>query len=127
MSTPLEKLREQRALILQHLNWLDAQIESAESSPTQESLPEAAVEASQTKPKESITHDQKPKIESAATASVKKPKEDSFLTEDDDTPIPKAPAMGRDVVKARIGCLALFIGATLIFLFLLFGLPYLLN
>ena len=120
MSEPLEELRAQRDLIQKHLDWLDAQIEQTRGSTSQAS--------SSTEP--SATED---RLEGSTSrgSSPEAPKAPAVTTEtapstnlDELTP---PPSNGSDVKRAQIGCLAIFAVGTLLFLFLLFGLPYLVD
>ena len=106
MPCSLEELKQQRALIRKHLDWLEAKIKGLEeqASTKDTDAAEAPGEAMPTRP---------PKTENTAAS----------------TPLPEelsSPAHTQgDLRRAKIGCLALFIIATALFLFLLFGLPYL--
>lgn len=120
MSEPLEELRAQRALIQKHLNWLDAQIAIAEGSADQ---PMASVD--------------QPVME--ATAGATKPTTRIIITEEDaptstfietlhGSDEERHLASGTsDVRRAQIGCFLFFAVGTLLFLFFLFGLPYLMD
>jgi hypothetical protein len=118
MSQSLEELRAQRDLIQKHLDWLDAQIQRAEGSadqqsasieqPTAESIAQAAVVA---------TPNQASKI------PIQPPAE-PILNVDE---LARPPSSGSDLRRAQIGCLAFFVIITLLFLFFLFGLPYLID
>ena len=115
----LEELRAQRELIRKHLLWLDRNIAELESGDP-------------------------PKLETPDKGSVNRPNDGSDKSggsdETAEAPSPhledealdetfgryKAPT-ANDIQRAKIGCLVLFVLATLLFLFLLFGLPYLLK
>jgi uncharacterized membrane protein len=127
MSAPLDELRAQRALIQQHLDWLDARIAAVEGdAPVGQpaSAPVEASEGAQPEPKlaaaapstataTSVEQADAPSTEPAA----------SFFDIDKDT----QSSCGSDIRKAQIGCFIIFIVAILGFLFLLFGLPYLVD
>jgi hypothetical protein len=112
MTLSLEELKQQRAQIQKHLEWLDAQIEAWDSAPN---------EANITEPRE-------------VPAEVSKPQEDDALPEPTtpmDTAEPEiAPTYQaktqEELLRAKVGCVVLFVLGIALFLFLLFGLPYLL-
>jgi len=114
MSDPIKDLRAQRALIQKHLNWLDAQIEKSEAEPANVSdetdipLDDVPVESSKADDNE---------IDSSALDST------SYeLTSDTELSTNVS-----DIRKAQIGCFIIFTVGILLFLFLLFGLPYFLD
>jgi hypothetical protein len=112
----LEELRTQRELIQKHLAWLDQKIAKLESDEPKSDAPAAddASKTQDTSPDDSkATHATNPPIAIEEEAEV------AFGRY-------KAPA-GDQVLRAKIGCLILFILGTLLFLFLLFGLPYLMD
>ena len=127
MSESLEELRAQRDLIQQHLNWLDTQIASAEGSTGQRATAghQPAVVARV--------------VAQAPTTSVETPT--PTVTPNHAPPGPTTshpPTLEfdeahhlssgtSDVKRAQIGCLLIFVGGILIFLFLLFGLPNLVD
>ena len=106
MSESLKELRTQRALIQKHVDWLDAkikQIECVEPSSIQESAPKnIAATTSQTEVPQRIPNEafEEPLLTSYGISEVR---------------------------HAKIGCFVFFAVITLLFLFLLFGLPYLLD
>lgn len=114
MAISLEELKRQREQIQQHLEWLDAKITELDHPKTSpEPKPEKAEvgapnEAAETPPKTEYP---------SASAPAHLP--------DIEAPTYKAKTQG-EVRRAKIGCFVLFILSTLLFLFLLFGLPYLL-
>ncbi|MGJ8640644.1 MAG: hypothetical protein ACSHYA_14740 [Opitutaceae bacterium] len=115
MDTRLEELRAQRALIKNHLDWIDRQLAEAEGStdaPTDDPIPISAP-------------DLPPKAEPLST-----PETSINKTEIDDEAIDLkhyASPIKNDIRTANIGCIALFVIGSGLFLFLLFGLPYLLD
>lgn len=119
MSEPLEELRAQRDLIRKHLNWLDAQIASAEL-PGDEPPAES--------PKLAQTPDEGPAKVTTAPIKIETEAPPAEATTE---PIQKfdelthAASNGSDVKRAQIGCFVFFVLLTLLFLFFLFGLPYL--
>jgi len=106
MPCSLEELKQQRALIRKHLDWLDAKIKGLEDQASTKETDAAEAPDGGLPTRQPETED------SAASAP---------LPEDLSSP---AHTQG-DLRRAKIGCLALFIIATALFLFLLFGLPYL--
>lgn len=108
MDDSLEVLKRQRALIQQHLEWLDAEIAKQEPVSSNESPPA----------------DELPKAIREAVLEDSEPNETPSLAE---AMIPKAPQVYGDVKLARIGCIAFFVLGIAGFLFFLFGLPYLLD
>ena len=118
MSEPLEELRAQRDLIQKHLNWLDAQIQRAEGSADQPSAPTEPPAA------ESIA-----KAAAVATPSQtsKTPSQTAVEPVNDLDELAPPASSGSDLLRAQLGCLALFAIITLLFLFFLFGLPYLID
>ncbi len=118
MAIPLEELQRQREQIQKHLEWLDAKIRelAPESEQTQtESPPKviAPVESVKAEPEE-----ERSEIDSSEEAKR----------------IPEVEVNGQvykaktadELMRAKVGCLVLFVLSCLLFLFLLFGLPYLL-
>ena len=113
----LEELRAQRDLVHKHLGWLDLQIDEleqvhlgkdTESPPSSKRLPETKtrpLEENENSDSDQSDTESEPDIAIGAY---------------------KAPT-GDDLIKAKIGCLALFVFGSLLFLFLLFGLPYLID
>lgn len=108
MAISLEELRRQRAQIQQHLDWLDAKIAAAENQAAPALQPETRTE--QPRPTERPEH--------AVNQT------DPDVGPDTETSQFKAKT-SEDLKRAKIGCVVLFVGATALFLFLLFGLPYL--
>lgn len=116
MALSLEELKRQRAEIQKHLDWLDAGI--AELEPSGEA-PEAAKAT---------------KAEPATTPGLAKPATETFESSNGSTeaPTPKVEIEGQvyqsktqdELRHARIGCFLFFLLGIVLFLFLLFGLPY---
>jgi len=125
MSEQLKDLRAQRDLIIRHLTWLDTQIANAEGSVDQSE----------------ISTDHTPIAQSAtvATSTIETPAVVTALNGMPKMPIGAAvPASAinderhltsgtSDIRRAQIGCFLFFIGGILLFLFFLFGLPYLID
>lgn len=122
MSEPLEELRAQRDLIQQHLNWLDAQIASAEGSsdqttpPTNQAATEAAAASAIKTPTVTVPAKIAPQEPTPSVAPALEFDEERHLS-----------SGTSDVRRAQIGCFLIFAGGVLAFLFLLFGLPYLVD
>ncbi|PXA04460.1 hypothetical protein DDZ13_07990 [Coraliomargarita sinensis] len=113
----LEELRAQRELIQKHLQWLNENIAALDNK-------EATSETTDKKLTSKLREAASEKLaapESAATPEILNNDE-----LDKEFGKYKAPA-GNDFMRAKIGCLVLFVLSTLLFLFLLFGLPYLLD
>lgn len=122
MPKPLEELRAQRDLIQKHLNWLDAQIASAEGSANQPT-------ASSNQPTITKPAATPPKEETAKAPAAIAPKGSTnptvpALEFDEEHHLASSTS---DVRRAQIGCFLIFAGGVLTFLFLLFGLPYLVD
>lgn len=119
MSEPLKELRAQRELIWKHLNWLDAQIRDAEGAASGHDEPDRTE-----RPIEMSV-----RISERAPCSVEKPEEPP-LAENIRYEV-KDPLMeysgGSDITRIKTGCIIFFAVVSLLFLFLLFGLPYLLD
>ena len=108
MKLSLEELRAQRELILRQLRWIEGKIAGLEEAPKAPAAADgnATPENSESKPAQ-------------ATKSVA------------DFPIPGESVLrvktASQVKQAQIGCFLIFVGACALFLFLLFGLPYLID
>ncbi|MEO0511071.1 MAG: hypothetical protein AAF065_14570 [Verrucomicrobiota bacterium] len=120
----LEELRTQRKLIQKHLEWIEKKIIELErrdegSSTLPASLETAEAGPSSVEPSKNSTEETK--IESARS--------EALLENSEEEQVLKAyqPPTGSDVARAKIGCLVLFFLSIALFLFLLFGLPYLLD
>ncbi len=113
----LEELHAQRKLIRQHLAWLDQKIARLEQD-QQKYRPVAKDDAPQAE-QPAGTDSQKP---AASSQTQQQPKETAV------EPLTKYKSLvGDEIQRAKIGCLVLFVLSTALFLFLLFGLPYLIN
>jgi hypothetical protein len=124
MSEPLEELRAQRALIQKHLDWLDAQIAVAEGS-SAEWTHSRTEQPAATAPAFSAA-------DRAPTGSVPPVAETPKATDTPAVPyfdIDKDAhsSTTSDIRKAQVGCLIFFAIGVLGFLFLLFGLPNLVD
>jgi hypothetical protein len=116
MPKPLEELHAQRALVKQHLEWLDRQIKAA----THTTSGTACTDSAESRPNQpAATTQPQPSPASAAVAT-----ETPIDAIKDEPPLAAATS---DLVRAKIGCLAIFGFATTLFLFFLFGLPYLID
>lgn len=106
MSFSIEELKQQRAQIQKHLDWLDAKINALDGDkPSEEKIRAETYEAKETQ------------APLSATSSI----EDELSIEN-----PEYKAHTRsDLKRAKFGCLVFFCIATVIFLVVLFGLPYL--
>jgi len=114
----LNELRAQRELIQKHLEWMDQKIAALDQH--EEQSTEAADEAS------NKTLDGAPeKVAETDKVSEAPPPEQEDVEDDQPFGRYKAPT-ANEIHRAKIGCLVLFVLSTLLFLFLLFGLPYLL-
>ena len=125
MSEPLEELRAQRAQIKKHLDWLDAQIATAADQQSQQprkTVPQSPATI------EHATGNQLPAASPVTSTTVIEPKAstapNASTFDIDESHIASSASA---LKKAQFGCLAFFIGITLLFLFLLFGLPYLMD
>jgi len=129
MTISLEELKQQREQIRKHLEWLDAKISELAPSETEAHKAEGPTEAMPPLPAGAQLYTPPAPEESQGATAPE--------TAEADQPLPKVavapniessykPKTQREVLRAKIGCLALFILSTALFLFLLFGLPYLL-
>jgi hypothetical protein len=119
MSDNLEELHAQRELIQKHLNWLDTQIKDAEDTDN--------------------NHGQSPRAEQTDEKPVQVSEHVSNSTGELNKLVPAESAHDEieeqlmeysgslDIQRIKAGCLIFFAAISLIFLFLLFGLPYLLD
>ena len=115
----LNELRAQRALLQKHLEWLDQKIAALDRK--DEQATQAPDVASTKAPDDAV----KKKVE---TENINDPSRPEAEDEDVDPEFGhyKAPR-ANEIHRAKIGCLVLFVLSTLLFLFLLFGLPYLMD
>ena len=104
---PIEELRAQRTLIQNHLKWLDDQIRQAELTEPTHPSPENHTQE-KNPPEQAVDQTEPASVGSAETTFIQS-------------------SNASDIKTAQVGCLVLFAALTLLFLFLLFGLPYLLD
>lgn len=116
MASLLEELKQQREQIQKHLAWLDAKI--AELSKKDEGKESDKSVASTATAQEAVTSTEPPNPQEANDEPLP-------YEPDPDSPAYQAKTQG-ELRRAQIGCLVLFILSCALFLFLLFGLPYLL-
>lgn len=119
MDQSLEELRAQRELIRKHLEWIDRQLAAAETGKPNEST--SGTDGSSKATKASPT-----KTTPLPEAADGTAPDESHTSVNDDPARLHAPAPV-DLTRAKIGCLALFFLSSFLFLFLLFGLPYLMD
>ena len=115
MSESIEELRAQRKLIQQHLDWLNAQIRQAENNSNGYQPDESAKTAT------SVSTDSRNRKITKTTAPVS----DASIYSSIEAGFMQ-PSSASDMRRVRIGCFFIFAVVILIFLFVLFGLPYLL-
>jgi hypothetical protein len=149
MAISLEELRRQRAQIQQHLDWLDAKIAAEQANvacplagrpeqPLRQTEPDTAssvypeaensADTGHFDDSTQVTADTL-KVQNEPTHHDSETPQVSAQTgePDSENEIPQFKAKtSEDLKRAKIGCVVLFVGATALFLFLLFGLPYLL-
>lgn len=126
MDESIEELRAQRESIKKHLEWLDRKLADAEagSSPKPSAVKplEAAKEESQKTPNtpadEPTPSDDKSELEIEAKSSPPLPEPD---------PEQLVAPVQSDIKRATTGCIIFFVLASALFIFLLFGLPYLMD
>ena len=118
----LEELRAQRELIRKHLDWIEQKIAEQEGSekPDDQSSVGCPQPPSGQAPDSDETELVPPQTEDEPNTDGENDEEEQALQT-------YRPASGNDVTRAKIGCLVLFVLSTALFLFLLFGLPYLLD
>ncbi|TVP75836.1 MAG: hypothetical protein EA353_13140 [Puniceicoccaceae bacterium] len=147
MAISLEELRRQRAAIQQHLDWLDAKIAAEDTAadtaadspvacplagrPEHELPPVACPLAGRPKHDESPENDPEPASETGNTEGAReRARHETSEATPEPLADPEAPHFkaktAKEVTRAKIGCVVIFALATALFLFLLFGLPYLL-
>ena len=110
----LEELRQQRNVIRKHLDWLEQKISKLESGEEADDQP-IAEDASKPHKVAPFLHK-----ETEAEKETEEKGSDKELHR-------YKPPTGDEVLRAKIGCLVLFVLSTTLFLFLLFGLPYLMD
>jgi hypothetical protein len=122
MTISLEELKRQREQIQKHLEWLDAKIGDLEKSPkdVETRVPPVDGRASEAA------------AETPRLLSVDQPVSEAGPLKSDpialeilsDAPSYQS-STGSEIMRAKFGCLLLFIAGIALFLFLLFGLPFL--
>ena len=111
MSARIKELRAQRELIQKHLDWLDAQINQVEGT----KVDSQTTETSQT----TSIHEKSSVVDPPNSSNTHRALDvDAQMARYSSTV---------DIQNIRLGCFMFFAVATLLFLFLLFGLPYLLD
>lgn len=122
----LEELRAQRELLQKHLEWLDQKIKQCDDPDTAgNGGPRAAVTEETDAGKNDTTDAEAPESLAYETAA-EKPNEPS--EEEIDRELNRYNTTSGDpVLRAKLGCFVLFVLSTILFFFLLFGLPYLLD
>ena len=118
----IRELKEQQALIRRHLDWLEHRLARLEDPPNATSLRENPP-ATAIGPSGSLPPDPPP-----ATPATPAPPVPPSPASPESTPAEEVylrPESGDLDSRARVGCIALLILSLAIFLFLLFGLPYL--
>ena len=120
MAISLEELKRQRDQIQKHLDWLDAKI--AELAPqAEEKAPALEVP---TPPKAEAPAEE---VDEATPDELPFHRDESVpVVALEMTPSSYQAKTQSELMRAKVGCLVLFILSTALFLFLLFGLPYLL-
>lgn len=115
----LKELRAQRELILKHQEWLDQKIAALEKKEVQaiKAPDEISTKTPDSAPAKVV------ETEKASEASPPRPEPEEL---DKELGRYKAPTANK-IQRAKIGCLVLFVLSSLLFLFLLFGLPYLMD
>ena len=113
----LEELRLQRELIRKHLAWLDQKIDTLENKKPEVTTQELATDSN---------------IPDFPADTVEAPHESEMpgqpQEEEDEAELYTYKSdTGNEIRRAKIGCLLLATLGSLLFLFLLFGLPYLLD
>ena len=147
MAISLEELQQQRQQVQQHLAWLDAKIaelspEDPAASTTKAPRPESqaartASTANSSEPETSAAQTPVRPNSNATGRETSQPErtaDSPSKADSSSVPAPPAPDIESsyknktqsEIQRAKIGCLVLFVLATALFLFLLFGLPYLL-
>ena len=111
MDSGPEELRRQRDLVARHLAWLDTKIAEAEGTPAPADAvaPQATAQSSPHAPPPTTVN---PESTPAAP---------ELLGED------YRSSTADQIRSAKVGCVLLTVGAIALFVFVLFGLPYLLD
>lgn len=125
MASSLDELKKQRALVQQHLAWLDQQIADQSKGAAQPSN-----ESPQTSEREKLKLvGSKPTVAPSSTpprVETRHPFPEIGESKEMSSGVQPSQVHG-DIAKAKVGCVVLFVGAVGLFLFLLFGLPYLID
>lgn len=118
MKLGLEELRAQRELVLKQLRWLESKIAGLEVDARAEE-----------EPADPPPSPPPPGPQPAASPTFPLPVRPSVTPSPVAPPLPDGlrPQSASSIKRARFGCLFLFVAACALFLFLLFGLPYLLD
>ncbi|WPJ94834.1 hypothetical protein SH580_15485 [Coraliomargarita algicola] len=128
MAITLEELKQQREQLQKHLDWLNAKI--AELSPTTEGEPSPEPSKKQSPPPASspppATTSTQSEPTTEPTTEPRQPNDAELAPPALDIESSYKPKTQSEIQRAKIGCLLIFAFATALFLFLLFGLPYLL-
>jgi hypothetical protein len=140
MATSLEELQRQRAQIQSHLDWLDAKIAECNASNAKHhraesewTLPIEKNERTSHQAPPPKTPSSNPSVEATVKKEASPPAEE--IVPEALSSLPELPGIKKstyvaktqsELRRAKIGCFALFVFGCLLFLFLLFGLPYLL-
>lgn len=115
MAISLEELKRQRARIQQHLDWLDAQIATEEDSVACPLVGRPEQKVNQTDPEDA------PEPKPATGTPAPKDAEPEAIEASG-----YQPKTQEELLRTKIGCFLFFALGVVLFLFLLFGLPYLL-
>ena len=126
MAISLEELKRQREQIQQHLAWLDAKIAELDKTEGDEPVKTEAAPLESPKPEVSTDAPEETSEDTAKETTAEPEAKPAVLEPDPNAPVYKAKTQG-ELRRAQIGCVALFALSTALFLFLLFGLPYLLD
>lgn len=122
MFKSIEELRIQRKLVQKHLDWLDEQIENLTKARVSNEI--NLDDTHQEIAKNSHLHREKTEEEAIDKTNLV----ENALNELPNLEKEAAHYSNTSNIKnAKFGCLAFFVFITLLFLFLLFGLPYLLD
>ena len=118
MFKSLEELRVQRELVRKHLDWLDAQIERVENV---DQVRESTIEKNHP---QNPGFENKKLLKSVDTPNLLVSNIETVADKEDDTPLLSDAS---NIKQAKFGCIVFFAIITLLFLFLLFALPYMIN
>jgi len=123
MSEPLDELRAQRLLIQKHLSWLDRQIRLAEDNQAEHPCSATTSASIETKGDKRLPSKRDGGEQLLSQSEVTQ----AELTKEYSTEHYVGSGASKQLRDAKIGCFAIFLILTALFLFLLFGLPYLLH